>query len=80
MGPTGRHGVALANQRRRAVAQRGGYCDVLGNLTSVIGASSEDDTLATLGTVETVMEVSLCPMCMRELKISQLSLIRPVTG
>jgi hypothetical protein len=52
------------------VAQRGGYWDVLGNLASVIGASSEDDTLATLGTVETVMEVSLCPMCMRALKIS----------
>ena len=70
MGPTGRHGVAPANQRRRAVAQRGGYCDVFGNLTSVIGASSEHATLAALGSVETVMEVSLCPMCMRALKIS----------
>ena len=70
MGPTGRHGVAPANQRRRAVAQRGGYCDVFGNLTSVIGASSEHATLASLGSVETVMEVSLCPMCMRALKIS----------
>jgi hypothetical protein len=41
-----------------------------GNLTSINGASSEHDIIFALGSVETVMEASVCPMCSRALKIS----------
>jgi hypothetical protein len=34
------------------------------------GASSEQDTIPALGSVETVMEASVCPMCSLALKIS----------
>jgi hypothetical protein len=36
------------------------------------GASSEQDTIPALGSVETVMEASVCPMCTRALKISMI--------
>jgi len=49
---------------------RGGRRDVFGNLTSINRASSEQDTIPALGSVETVMEASVCPMCSRALKIS----------
>ena len=58
------------NQRRHAMAWRGGRRDVFGNLTSINRASSEPDTIPALGSVETVMEASVCPMCALALKIS----------
>ena len=61
-------GVGLSEQARDAVARgtRGGCRDVFGNLTSINGASSEQDTIPALGSVET----SVCLMCSQALKIS----------
>ena len=39
-------------------------------LATVNVASSEHDTISALGSVETVMEASVCPMCSQALKIS----------
>ena len=58
------------NQRRHAMAWRGGRRDVFGNLTSINRASSEPDTIPALGGVESVMEAFLCPTCSQALKIS----------
>jgi hypothetical protein len=44
---------------------------VLGNAGSAVNElPNEHDTIRPLGSVETVMEASLCPMCSRALKIS----------
>jgi hypothetical protein len=68
MGPIGRPASESASPRDGVA--RSGCRDVFGNLTSVNGASSEHDTIPALGSVATVMEASVCPMCSRALKIS----------
>jgi hypothetical protein len=64
--------MGVSEQARNAVARgtRGGGRGVFGNLTSINVASSEQDTIPVLGSVETVMEASVCPMCSRALKVS----------
>ena len=49
---------------------RGGGCDVFGNLIWVNRLLNECNTIPALGSVEIVMEVSLCPMCSRVLEIT----------